>query len=160
MYGYGDTLCLQASWNHTQKKTKRYKEQEAVKVALYLKQIETIPVEKIAYVDETGIDIYLQREYGYSLKGQKIEGKVSGRKYKRVGIVAAQMNKKINAPLQYDGTMDSVLFEQWIYECLMPALPEKSVIIMDNASLSSQEKTHTTSGGCRTQTDFFTALFS
>ena len=69
-------------------------------------------MEKIAYVDETGIDTYLYREYGYSLKGQKIVGRVSGRKYKRVDIVAAQMDKKIIAPLQYDGTMDSVLFER------------------------------------------------
>ena len=38
--------------------------------------------------------------------------------YKRVGIVAAQMDKKIIAPLQYDGTMDSILSEQWIEECL------------------------------------------
>lgn len=67
--------------------------------------------EQIAYIDETGVDTYLYREYGYSAKGTPIYGRISGRKYKRIGIVAAQMGKKIIAPLQYVGTMDSTLFE-------------------------------------------------
>lgn len=61
-------------------------------------------------------------------------GMVSGRKFKRVGIVAAQLGKAVIEPLQYDGTMASVLFEAWFETRLLPALPEKSVIVMDNAS--------------------------
>ena len=60
--------------------------------------------------------------------------------YKRVGIVSAQMDEKIIAPLQYDGTMDSILFEQWVEECLIPALPEKSAVIMDNTSFHRKKK--------------------
>ena len=63
-------------------------------------------MEKIAYVDECGIDTYLYREYGYASRGQKVFSRIRGRKYKRCGIVAAQMNGRILAPLQYDGTMD------------------------------------------------------
>ena len=39
--------------------------------------------------------------------------KISGKKYKRVGIVAAKVGEKIVAPMEYDGTMDSLLFETW-----------------------------------------------
>jgi transposase len=85
-------------------------------------------------VDETGMDSYLHREYAYSSKGVAVYGKISGHKYKRIGIVAAQVDKKIVSPLQYEGTMDSVLFEMWFGECLLPALPVNSVIVMDNAS--------------------------
>ena len=67
-------------------------------------------------------------------------GKVSGRKFKRVGIVAAQMGKSILAPLQYDGTMDSILFEMWFATCLLPNLPKDTVIIMDNASFHRKSK--------------------
>ena len=38
-----------------------------------------MPLENIAYVDETGIDTYLFREYGYAQKGQKICAKISGK---------------------------------------------------------------------------------
>lgn len=44
------------------------------------------------------------------------------------------MGADIFAPLQYDGTMDSILFETWFQQCLLPALPANTVIVMDNAS--------------------------
>jgi len=72
------------------------------------------------YVDETGIDTFVYRDYAYAKRGEKVLGFISGKKYKRVGIVAALMNKKIVSPLQYDGTMDSVLFELWFEKCLLP----------------------------------------
>lgn len=91
-------------------------------------------MEKIAYVDECGIDTYLHREYGYAARGQKVFSRISGRKYKRCGIVAAQMNGRILAPLQYSGTMDSSLFEFWFVNLLLPTLEKGCVVVMDNAS--------------------------
>ena len=80
------------------------------------------------------MDSYLYREYAYSPRGVAVYGRVSGHKYKRIGIVAAQMGKQIVSPLQYEGTMDSDLFELWFQQCLLPTLPGDSVIVMDNAS--------------------------
>jgi len=96
----------------------RYSEQQPEQVAEFLAQIEGIPVEQIAYVDEMGVDHFLHREYGWSDRGKPLMGIVSGRKFQRTGIVAAQMNKAILMPLQYEGTMDSVLFEAWFSICL------------------------------------------
>ncbi len=85
-------------------------------------------------MDETGIDTYLYREYGYAPRGQKLSAAISGRKYKRVGIVADQFGREIISPLAYPGTMDSRLFEFWFEKQLLPALPSGSVIVMDNAA--------------------------
>ena len=90
-----------------------YREQDPQKVKAYQEEIAQIDPEQIAYVDETGIDTYLYREYGYAPRGQKVHTAISGRKYKRVGIVAAQLDGKIFSPLEYSGTMDSSLFEFW-----------------------------------------------
>lgn len=51
-----------------------------------------------------------------------------------MGIVAAKMGKRILAPLRYEGTMDSVLFEAWFSKVLLPTLPTNTVIVMDNAA--------------------------
>ena len=76
----------------------------------------------------------MQREYAYAKRGMKVIGHISGKKYKRVNIVAAKLNSQIIAPLQYSGTMDSELFEFWFKNCLIPILPCNLTIVMDNAT--------------------------
>ncbi len=85
-------------------------------------------------MDETGIDTYLYREYGYAPRGKPVIADINGRKYARVGIVAAQLGHAIIAPFKYSGTMNGTLFEQWFEDQLLPELPEGTVIVMDNAS--------------------------
>ncbi len=91
-------------------------------------------------VDECGIDTYLYREHGYAPRGQKIFDRISGRKYKRCGIVAAKMAGRILAPFQYDGTMDSALFLFWFSSKLLSSLEKGTVIVMDNASFHCKER--------------------
>lgn len=71
-----------------------------------------IPEEKIVYVDESGIDGYLYLEYAYAPRGEKVDGKMMGRKFQRTNIVAAKLGNKILAPMQYNGTTNAPLFEQ------------------------------------------------
>ena len=63
-----------------------------------------------------------------------IQGKINGKKYKRTNIVASKSGDKIVAPMIYDGTTDSVFFEQWFEFWLLKLIPKYSVIIIDNAS--------------------------
>ena len=100
----------------------------------YLAELEKVSGRPVVYVDETGIDTCLCREYGRSGRGEAVVGKISGRKFKRVGLVAGQTGKSIVAPMQYDGPMDSERFESWFDAWLLPSLPDGSVIVMDNAS--------------------------
>lgn len=48
-------------------------------------------------------------------------------------MVAAYVEGQLVAPMTYQQTMDSTLFEAWFEHFLMPSLTEKSLIIMDNA---------------------------
>ena len=96
--------------------------------------IESYPQYKLYYVDECGMDEHIHREYGYAPVGIPVEGKVSGRKYKRTNIVAAKCCDKIIAPMIYDGMTDSILFEYWFEHALLKSIPKYSVIVMDNAS--------------------------
>jgi transposase len=111
-----------------------------VKVEAYLCQIDDVDPDRIVYVDETGFDTCLDREYAYAPKGEVIFGRVSGRKYKRTSIVAAKMGEAILAPMQYNGTMDGSLFEIWFEQFLLPQLPEDTVIVMDNAAFHRKSR--------------------
>jgi len=85
------------------------------------------------YIDETEFDTYFYREYGRSLKGQLIGGKVSGRRYQRISWVAGLTNSELIAPMTYEETMTSDFFEAWFQKFLLPILNTPLVIIMDNA---------------------------
>lgn len=101
---------------------------------MFVEKLKTISPESLVYVDETGIDQCLYREYARAVRGQKVVAKISGRKYKRTNIVAGICRGKWIAPLEYTGTTDSVLFEFWFESCLLKEVAGGSVIILDNAT--------------------------
>jgi transposase len=105
-----------------------------------LEETAEIPVERIAYVDESGVDRFIYREHGWAVRGEPVIGVISGKKFKRTGIAAALLDKEIIEPMQYEGTMDSALFETWYETRLLPKLPKGTVIVMDNASFHRKSK--------------------
>jgi hypothetical protein len=100
----------------------------------HLAELGKVSGRPVVYVDETSTGTCLCREHGRSARGEPVMGRVSGRRFKRVGLVAGQAGKSIVAPMQYDGPMDSERFESWFGAWLLPSLPVGSVIVMDNAS--------------------------
>ena len=84
-------------------------------------------------LDETGSNAFLYRPYAYSAKSAPVRAKISGKRYQRFSLVAAYVEGQLVAPMTYQQTMDSTLFEAWFEHFLMPSLTEKSLIIMDNA---------------------------
>ena len=115
-------------------------EQKPEKVAAYQEKIADIAPEKIAYVDETGLDTFYDREYAYAPRGKTVEGLVPGRKFQRTNLVAAQMGHEVLAPMQYKGTTNAALFESWFEQCLLPCLPKDAVIVMDNAAFHRKKQ--------------------
>jgi len=89
---------------------------------------------EIVDIDETGTDKYLYREYGYAPKGEKVTGKIKGKKYERLSMVAGKIGEKVVARCEYYGTMTSKMFEVWFVSVLLTEIPTGSVIRMDNAS--------------------------
>lgn len=119
--------------DYAQKKTVAYKERNEAQRENFRKTIASLSPETVVYVDETGIDQYLYRPYARSPRGMAVQGKFSGKKYKRTSFVAGQCGKDILAPMQYSGTMDSKLFGFWFQNILLPSVKPGSVIVMDNA---------------------------
>ncbi len=108
-----------------------YYEQDPEKVALFLKNVNHLKHLTPVYSDETRFDTYFYRKYGRSLRGQLIKGKVFGKRYQRISLVAGLINGDIIAPMIYEETMTSHFFEAWFQKFLLPTLGTPSVIIMD-----------------------------
>lgn len=137
--------------NYTKKKNIGYRERDEAKRAEFAAEISSIPDENIVYVDEMGINQCLHRPYARAFKGSPVFGKISGKRFKRTSIVAAQRKGTIIAPLQYSGTMDSALFLLWFTTMLIPLLLPGSVVVMDNARFHCKSKLSQVAqkAGCR-----------
>ena len=82
------------------------------------------------YVDESGIDTFISREYGWDFRGQKVIGEVSGKRYARESLSPHGCNKKIIAPMCYQGTCDTHLFNFWLANFLLPTLGTMCYVLM------------------------------
>ena len=79
-----------------------------------LKAIADIPKENLVYIDESGITKLSYRESGYAKRGEKIIGKISGKRFIGENFIAAQVGKKIIAPGCYRGSCDANTFNTWL----------------------------------------------
>ena len=88
----------------------------------------------LIYVDESGIDKEMNREYGRAPRGEPVYGEVRGRKFERTNVIAGKCAGKIVAPGEYKCTTDHRLFEAWFSGALLREAKPGSVIVLDNAT--------------------------
>ena len=91
-------------------------------------------------MDECGIEHGLYREYARALRGVKVYAEVSGSR-KRTSIVGAWRDGKFVAPMIFEGSCTTNLIEAYFEKVLLPELPERSVIILDNARFHQSQST-------------------
>jgi transposase len=103
------------------------------------------------YVDESGINEYLHREYGRGLRGKEVPGEISGRRFARQSVISALFNGKFFAPMCFEGTCNANLFNTWLKEMLIPNLIPGQILILDNASFhkSAESQKLVEAAGCK-----------
>ncbi len=68
-------------------------------------------------------------------------GEISGRRYARESFVAGLNGGRLIAPLCYTGTCDTILFNFWLANFLLPTLNQGHILVMDNATFHKSEET-------------------
>jgi putative transposase len=86
------------------------------------------------YVDESGFAPTTERTHGYAPRGEKVYGLRSGHRRPRTSLIAARIGKALAAPMLFEGTCNTVIFNLWLAQELCPKLHEKMVVVMDNAA--------------------------
>ena len=107
----------------------------------YKKKIEDIPIEKIVYIDESGIEMKIIKDRGWGAKKEKLSSKKSGKYYERTNIIAGYVNKKSVAPMVFNGSCTSEVFNSWVESFLIKELQPGQFVVMDNASFHKSVKT-------------------
>lgn len=76
----------------------------------------------------------MPRNYGYSLKGERCFGIHDWGAKGRTNAIGALLNKQLLTVGLFECNIDTEAFTVWVKQELLPSLPSKSVIVMDNAS--------------------------
>jgi len=118
-----------------------------------LAEISSINPADLVYLDESGINEYLQRDYARAPRGCQVISETYGRKFGRISVIAGWIpeEKDMIAPYVFDGYTDATVFNGWLEKCLLPCLRKGQVIVMDNATFHKSKKTKELieSVGCR-----------
>jgi len=93
----------------------------------------------------------MNREYGRSPVGERVCLPQSGRRVKKLNIIAGLLNGKLLCPTIYEWSTNSAWFLEWLEWFLLPLLKVGSVIILDNASFHKKSEVCriAASYGCR-----------
>ena len=88
----------------------------------------------IIYLDESGFENNMPRNYGYSLKGQRCYGKKDWHSKGRINAIGAIIGFAFLTICLFDSNINSDVFYAWLTKDLLPKIPSESVIVMDNAT--------------------------
>ena len=121
------------------KKEPFYKERDEQERKVFDEALSKIPEDTpVVYVDESGVQKEMKRARGRAKRGLKIYVETSGKKDKKVNVIAGYCNGKVIGQTTYSWYTETEWFCLWFEFVLIPLLATGSVIVMDNASFHSK----------------------
>lgn len=87
---------------------------------------------RLIFLDETGTNTKMTREYGRSLRGQRLKGTAPFRRWGNQTLIAGLSCDGIVAPWVISGAIDRDAFDTDVEKVLIPELHPGSVVILDN----------------------------
>jgi hypothetical protein len=140
LYGSRGVLRPEKIKHNPKKKTFTYLEKSEERRKKYTGRLKRVPRNKRVYIDESGVNTYLQREYCRAPRGEHIEDVKQGRHFDRVNVIGALCNGKHYGIEWYKQPADGGFFEHWFVHCLPAAIPKGHTVIMDNAPFHRKKR--------------------
>ena len=96
--------------------------------------------QRLIFLDETGTDTRMTREYGCSLRGERLKGSAPFRRWggNRTLIAGLSCDGTV-APRVISGALDRDAFDSCIEKVLIPELDPRSVVILDNLATHNSD---------------------
>jgi transposase len=90
--------------------------------------------ERLIFVDEFGVHLALTRTHARALHGQRAEVWEKVERGKKMSAISALGIRGIVAPMVIEGTVDQLVFEQYVECMLVPHLRPQDCVMLDNLS--------------------------
>lgn len=88
----------------------------------------------LVFIDESGFAESIPRLHGYALRGNRCFGKHDWGAKGRTNVIGALLFGVLLTVSLFKTNVNTEIFNTWVIQDLIPKLPSRSVIVMDNAS--------------------------
>jgi len=95
----------------------------------------------IVYIDESGFSHDMPRTHGYAPKGQRCLGTQDWHAKGRTNAIGALIGKTLLTIGLFNTNINADIFTAWVEQDLLPKLPQRAVIVMDNATFHKRQDT-------------------
>ena len=117
------------------KKTLAAQEQQSPRVQAqrraFQKKLATVDPAHLVFVDENGATTAMTRTYGRAPQGQRVRATAPGA-WQNVTLIVGLRTSGVVAPLALPGAVDSLVFQTYVQEALVPELRAGDVVVLDN----------------------------
>lgn len=93
-----------------------------------------LPVDRLVFLDESGVNLGMVRRYGRALGGKRLVDHCPLNKPKATTVLAAIRTDGVFAQANYPGGTTKEKFLQYTRETLVPSLHQGDIVVMDNLS--------------------------
>ena len=81
----------------------------------------------------------MPRTHGYAKKGCRCYGSQDWGAKGRTNVIGALLGGALLTVTLFDTTINTKIFDHWVIQDLIPKLPQRSVVILDNAAFHKGE---------------------
>ena len=92
------------------------------------------------YVDETGFNTPILREFAYGVAGERLIGERTGKRFARTSLIGGLKASQPIAPMEFKGYCNTDVVLYWVKQMLIPSLKPGDVVIWDNATIHKSHK--------------------
>lgn len=103
----------------------------------------TLPVGQLVFLDETGTNTAMTARYGWAPKGVRATGQAPRNHGPNVTLVTTMSLAGLGPPLLIDGPMTTRAFEAYVEQVLVPTLRPGQILVLDNLSAHTSQRTRT-----------------
>ena len=89
-------------------------------------------IDKLVFLDESGINTGMTRLYGRSSSNERVIDYMPDVRFERISILSSIRANGDMVPLVFEGALNGELFKEYISQCLAPTLHKGDIVIMDN----------------------------
>jgi transposase len=128
--------CAPAPGITTQKKSLHASERDTPRIQQarqdYRQRLTALDLERLKFVDESGVNVAMTRLYGRAPAGERVMGSVPQNYGQHVTMLGTLGIQGLHAVMTVDGATDSDVFRTYVKKVLGPTLTPGDIVVMDN----------------------------